>query len=268
MSAIEPVSEPCVTANVTLAVGSRRLQLQLSVPVGPTPTRFALPVMQQIVDAAVAAIGEDAATLKQPISCRVGCSACCHHLVPISPIEARNVLDVIDSMPAPRREEVHARFAHARRRLEEAGVLEDLANPRIWDGGGVGSRSEEYFHLGIACPLLEGGACSIYADRPLICRQYMVVTPAEWCSDPKANKIQVPQLPFDSWETLARTAGEGPEGRNPWIPLVLAPEWARANPEPAPIYTGPELIQRLFAELTGKQIPSPPSQEPSCPPPV
>ena len=171
-------------------------------------------------------------------------------------------------MPEFKREEVHARFADARRRLDEAGVLEELSDPRGWDSGGVGSRSEEYFRLGIACPLLEGGACSIYAERPLVRRQYMVVTPPEWCSDPKGNKIQVPQLPFDSWETLARTAGEGPEVLNLWVPLVLAPKWPRSHPEPAPTFTGPELIQRLFAELTGKQIPSPPSQEPSCPPPV
>ena len=78
----------------------------------------------------------------------------------------------------------------------------------------------------------------------------------------------MPQLSFDSWETLARTAGEGPEVLNLWVPLVLAPEWARSHPEPAPTFTGPELIQRLFAELTGEQIPSPPPQEPSCPPPV
>ncbi len=48
------------------------------------------------------------------------------------------------------------------------------------------SRSaRRYFHLGIACPFLEDESCSIHADRPISCREYLVTSPAVNCADPK-----------------------------------------------------------------------------------
>jgi Fe-S-cluster containining protein len=69
---------------------------------------------------------------------------------------------------------VRARFADSLRRLDEAGLKARLAE--AGDAGAQGATvrtlSLEAFALGIACPFLEDEACSIYADRPLACRQH------------------------------------------------------------------------------------------------
>ena len=45
----------------------------------------------------------------------------------------------------------------------------------------------EYFQLGIPCPFLEEESCSIYHDRPITCREYLVTSP------PAALRIFPPQ---------------------------------------------------------------------------
>ncbi|MDX1981463.1 MAG: YkgJ family cysteine cluster protein, partial [Bryobacteraceae bacterium] len=47
----------------------------------------------------------------------------------------------------------------------------------------------EYFGLGLVCPFLEDDACGIYEQRPFVCRQYLVTSPAEMCADPFRNPV-------------------------------------------------------------------------------
>ena len=112
------------------------------------------------------------------ISCKAGCGACCRQLVPITPTEAYNLRDLIESLPEPRRSDIRARFAEARRKLDEAGLLEKLLHPETV-GDELRAVGMEYFRLGIACPFLEAESCSIYPDRPIACREYLVTSPAE-----------------------------------------------------------------------------------------
>jgi Fe-S-cluster containining protein len=35
------------------------------------------------------------------------------------------------------------------------------------------------------CPFLEDESCSIHPDRPLVCREYLVTSPAELCAGPR-----------------------------------------------------------------------------------
>jgi Fe-S-cluster containining protein len=264
----DPQQGERATADIDLAVGSRRLRARISVPVLPAPASELLPIARAVTDAAVAAAGEDAAALGRPISCRAGCAACCRHLVPLTQTEARRLAELVEGMPEPRRGEVRARFAAARGRLEEGGRFADLLREGSWSDDESAPDLYEYFRLGIDCPFLEDETCMIYADRPLVCRGYVVISPPELCTDPRAGQVQVVRLPFenDPWRALA--AAEPEPGRPArWVPLVLAPEWADAHPEPPPAVPGPELVRRLFTGLTGKTVPpAPPApQETSCP---
>jgi Fe-S-cluster containining protein len=254
-----------VSADIDLAIGKRRLQTRLSIPVVPTPSAALLPLVRGIADAAVVAACEDANALGTPVSCRAGCAFCCRHLVPVTAVEARRIRELIEEMPEPQRSAIRARFASARIRLEEEGLLADLHNPSAWNEATPPPRTDDYFHLGIPCPFLEDEACSIYPERPLVCREYMVVSPPERCTDPRSREVLVVKLPFDTWRALARTANPEPGRPVRWVPLILAPEWADAHPESPPTQTGTDLVRRLFAELTGKEIPAPPGQEPPCP---
>ena len=151
-------------------------------PAGPTRLRQLLPLVQSFADAVVEGAAKGAEEQGLKISCKKGCGACCRQAVPISEVEARRIRDVVNELPEPRRSQVRARFAEARRRLAEAGLLDDLLHPGDWALRGNASFSLKYFYLGIPCPFLEEESCSIYADRPLTCREYLVTTPAENCA--------------------------------------------------------------------------------------
>src|SRR5881394_3575543 len=79
--------------------------------------RIVVPALQQLVNAVVAE-----AEMGQAVSCRKGCGACCRQLVPISRTEGERLLQVIETMPAARRETLKARSAAAGAAIEAAGL--------------------------------------------------------------------------------------------------------------------------------------------------
>src|SRR5262249_44693347 len=138
------------------------------------------------------------------ISCKAGCGACCRQLVPISEVEARNIGELVNSLPEPRRSQICARFAEARHRLEKAGLLEKLLHPENWPKDERQATGTWYFEQGIACPFLEKESCSIYADRPIACREYLVTSPAEHCAHPSAETVRCVKMPLKFGTALAR----------------------------------------------------------------
>jgi Fe-S-cluster containining protein len=248
---------PTVTADVKLYVAGRRLEARLEVPAGPTALRDLLPIARRLGGASVSAAAEDAAAAGRPVSCKAGCGACCRQMVPLSLPEAYLIRDLVEQLPEPRRAAVRARFAAARQRLHEAGLLADLEAPPAFGPGEKIPHGEAYFALGMPCPFLEEESCSIYDERPLICREYVVVSPPENCARPRWTGVEVLRPLLEVWRSFSRAAAPRTDGRLEWVPLVLAPGWAEAHPEEAPSHPGPAQLQALFAELTGQAVPPP-----------
>lgn len=257
-------SSESVTVEVALSGPDWQLQTRMSVPTGPTRLRQLLPLIQVFTDAVVDSAVQVTAGQGQTISCSKGCGACCRQLVPISEVEARHIGALVEALPEPRRTAVRSRFAAAHRRLQEAGVLEELRHPEQWTDGQGQSLGLQYFRQGIPCPFLEEESCSIYADRPLACREYLVTSPAEHCASPTAATVRCVTLPLKVWTAVARFDPVPPSGRFiRWVPLILAPAWAQAHPdEPAP-RPGPDVLRELFDHLTStKAAPAPPAHLP------
>lgn len=97
------------------------------------------------------------------IRCRAGCSDCCHQLFQITEIEAAEIIRGVASMPETKRGRLQAAsrvYLERRRALVAA-----RGEPEAWGSlPPPGSR--------LACPALEGGVCTIYEHRPLICRKF------------------------------------------------------------------------------------------------
>jgi Fe-S-cluster containining protein len=248
-----------VTAKVEMRVSGRRLQLQMVVPTAPTPPGDLLPLFRSLANTFVEAATAEAADEGQAVSCKKGCGACCRQLVPITVLEAPRIRDLVEALPEPRRAEIRARFAAARERLGEAGLLGRLREPERIPGEQLAALGLEYFGLGIPCPFLEDESCSIHPDRPLACREYLVTSPAENCSRPTPETVACVPMPAKVSRALRPLlAAAGPHAAR-WVPLVLAPEWAEAHPEEVPPRPGTELVRGLFEQLTGRQIAAPPS---------
>lgn len=221
------------TATLRLKVGDLAIAHPLTVPNAAVPATAVLPALQGLVNAVVGA-----AEAGREISCRKGCGACCRQLVPISRTEGEALLALVKAMPKERRKAVRARFAEAEAAIVRAGLAER---------GGRSDRemSVGYFALGVPCPFLEEESCSIHPDRPLVCREYLVTSPAELCAGPAqdgVSPVPVPKLSL----AARRLQDEGDD----WFPLAMLMAWGRTRPGGGKRRPGTEWAQRFLKGLT------------------
>ena len=223
------------TATLRLAMGDLRIAHPITVPNAAVPAVDIVPALQGLVNAVV-----EAAEKGKAISCRKGCGACCRQLVPVSRTEGERLLELVEAMPAERRETLKARFAAAEAAIEAAGLK---------DRRGRSDRelSTAYFALGVPCPFLEDESCSIHPDRPLVCREYLVTSPAELCAGPAQEGVAPVAVPKVSMAARALQ-----DEKDDWFPLALLQAWARSRPRNAVRRTGPQWMQRFLKGLGRK----------------
>jgi Fe-S-cluster containining protein len=227
------------TATLRLKVGDLAIAHQITVPNGPVAATAVLPALQGLVNAVVGAAERD-----KVISCRKGCGACCRQLVPISRTEGEALLALVEAMPKERRKAVRARFAAAEAAITTAGLAER------------GARSDReisvaYFATGVPCPFLEDESCSIHPDRPLVCREYLVTSPAELCAGPQQKGVTPVAVP-----KLSLAAQRLQDESESWFPLALLMAWSRKPRTPAKRRPGSEWVQRFLRALTGSAPPA------------
>jgi Fe-S-cluster containining protein len=103
------------------------------------------------------------------IACGRGCASCCKMNVMISVAEADRIGNTIGRKPA---NVVASRF--------HAGA--------------------EF--VGVPCPFLNDDSCTIYQDRPLVCRTHSNFDKsAYWCAPDKMNDHEMPMVTFDGLRT-------------------------------------------------------------------
>ena len=227
------------TATLRLKVGDLSIAHPITVPSGPVAATAVLPALQGLVNATVGA-----AESGKAISCRKGCGACCRQLVPISRTEGEALLALVEAMPREQRKAVRSRFAAAEAAIAEAGLAER------------GTRSDRemsvaYFALGVPCPFLEDESCSIHPDRPLVCREYLVTSPATLCAGPAQEGVTPVPVP-----KLSLAARRLQDESDAWFPLALLMAWSRKPRTPAQRRPGTEWVQRFLRGLIGSAPPA------------
>ncbi|MBK8768524.1 MAG: YkgJ family cysteine cluster protein [Burkholderiaceae bacterium] len=239
------------SAAITFSLGGRTVSLQIQVPPGAvSPTRL-LPLVHALTDMAVDATVQ---SLNEPVSCAAGCGACCRQLVPVSGTEARAIHALVHAMPPARRDAMLVRFRDAIEHLRQAGLLERL---RGFDRLSDTERSAmglDYFRARLPCPFLEDEMCSIHAERPVICREFLVTSDPRHCAEPSPATTRRVRLDARISRGLAALDAPPAERRAPtWIALTLALEWTDAQPAEA---TRPatQLLQDLFSHLSGQDL--------------
>jgi Fe-S-cluster containining protein len=216
-----------------------------------------LPLFRSLTDSFVQMAVEDTVAGGASISCKAGCGACCRQLVPISEVEAIRIRDLVGAMLEPRRSEIRARFKSAIERLDESGLLQKLIERERLTKDEIIPLGMNYFRQGIACPFLEHESCSIYEERPLSCREYLVTSPAEQCANPSPETIRMVSIPTKLSRVLRCFNPDNSSVQNRWVPLILALEFADTQPEESPRRSGTDLVRDLFSYLSGEEIPDP-----------
>ena len=247
-----PSQPRAVTAEVRLTVNGRVLPLRVTVPAGAVAPRELLPLYRGVAERITAEAVASAEAEGHRVSCAAGCGACCRQLVPVSALEARELMRVVDAMPEPRRSAVRQRFADALARLEAEApqVLEMLRRPQGHSVEALVDLGHAYFRLGIACPFLEDESCSVYADRPVDCRQFLVVSDPKHCAEYRSPHVRA-IAPWGGPVSAGIPVSERTAAGEPvhWVHLILAPEFVAEHPHEPPPRPGPEMVEEFFTRF-------------------
>jgi Fe-S-cluster containining protein len=243
----DPARDPLVVGRVVLVLGGEPVTVEMAVPSGPVTFEDVLPILHGLTDFVADRGVEAALAAGRTVSCRAGCGACCRQLVPISQAEARALAALVAAMPDPRRDEIRRRFDAALQALQAGGVIEEIDTARREVTDSTADLGMRYFRQGVACPFLEDEACSIYPDRPLSCRQYLVTSPADNCASPTADTIDMVALPARPSRALLLADSE--EAGVSWMPLVYALRYVEQVPSRLPARTAPDILRDVFSRL-------------------
>lgn len=198
---------------------------------------------------------EHAAREGKKISCARGCTHCCRQLVPVAPLEAKRLAEVLAALPKDKRQGILKRFADALEKLEAAGLLS--AKPARGLRALVSQEkdavmawndvSRRYYELRLDCPFLENDSCSIYQERPIACREYNAVTPPELC-EAFDSAIETIERPVRLGEALTKAGNDLAKTKDMAIALPLVLEWVALR---AKAFGGEYDGEKMFWALAG-----------------
>ncbi|QNI33782.1 YkgJ family cysteine cluster protein [Alloacidobacterium dinghuense] len=250
-----PQPSPAVEVAFSLRIGEGTLNAKLDVPAGKTTLTELLPILQNFDSSIIDHVVSEATGAGHPVSCRAGCGACCRQMVPLSIFEAEFLSKWFSTLPVERQAELEERFRRALIRLKEAGVLDKIMDPN-WgtDEKSFVQMAVDYFHAGVPCPFLEDESCSIHPIRPLICREYLVTSPAELCQDPSVHQISAIHLPIMLSQALYKMGQELTRDPRGWMPLIFLLAWGKRGVKPGDYFsgTGQEVLRMFMEHLTNE----------------
>jgi Fe-S-cluster containining protein len=247
-------AEGWASGDVTVNINGVPLTLKVSMPDYPVKPQVMLPIFQQLSNTFTDIGTQVVERQGKTISCKMGCGACCRQPVPLSEIEIYHVAALVEQMPEPQRNVVKKRFEDAAYHFYKTGWFERY--DRCKDEEEFKVLAFEYFSQGIACPFLEDEACSIHAQRPIICREYLVTSPNELCDNPDNEDIDRIELPMSATHGTCRVGRSKNLTRKNFQIMVFALLWAEQYPEPFVEKTGEEWLREFFgveAESSSKE---------------
>lgn len=160
--------------------------------------------------------------------CRMGCTACCRFLVPLSIPEALCLLEDIQSMHPDHREPILTAFTRAEEEILAASApLVSLDRQNRPEEKSVEAIMDWWGKLKKDCPLLADEVCVSYATRPLACRSFYELFSEKNCIMGNPNsKIQ---LPISMVMALCRLTSRLEYEDEQAVVLQRAPQWAQKN---------------------------------------
>ncbi|MCB9690935.1 MAG: YkgJ family cysteine cluster protein [Alphaproteobacteria bacterium] len=216
------------------------IELTFPTPFGPVPVALEVedtvtPVTdvaaaaRTLAEAVLDATEQRLGSVGRKVSCAAGCSMCCHHLVGVSPLEALLLARAVRGLPDDQRARVLARRDAVLEKLDATGLRGRIeANPAGAEGREL---VRDYFAARMPCPILEDDRCSVYADRPVPCRQLLVLSDPTHCADPLGGEVEAVPIFLNLQPALeAVSAAVFPDApRRMQLSVALA--WAEENRE-------------------------------------
>lgn len=160
-----------------------------------------------------AQVQTDIAAANRPVSCKLGCDACCRRVISISVFEAVNLLHAFsqDSFRAGRLNKVWPKVA------DQMAILQK------------GTTADDMRELGTECVFLMDNQCIVYNWRPCTCRVQTSFSDASQCAIPDAEieYLDVSEI-ATSFTQLSNAIGKDLRVTTVPMPLPVALTFARA----------------------------------------
>ena len=167
-----------------------------------------IPSARQICEATIKAISETYHQAGQPIACETCKTAtCCRYLIGLSIPEA---IYLVDTLMQQMSLESDACIAQCRQRatfLDQAIKSLNDSTPPLQQNIQHLSRKLQIWHAknNLKCPFLKQKRCTIYQERPLVCRQWLITPNHEFClATGVPAKCHIP-LPVNLTDVLVET---------------------------------------------------------------
>jgi len=167
------------------------------------------------------------------VLCRKGCSVCCGYLVPMAVPEVFRFRDAVLALPAKQGEDVLRRCLKTAERIL-AGGFEGLdpTGPAGADGQiDINRLARWYGGLGLRCPLVADGLCTLYPQRPVACREHIVTDSALARNVNRTSESHAVGMPVNIVQVLGQLAAELEGADIEAVMLPLALPWAEENIE-------------------------------------
>jgi len=146
------------------------------------------------------------------IPCRKGCSACCYYLVSLAVPEVFCLRQDTLAMPQMRRLSAERACLSAAQRIlgqQPPDLFAEAARAGTADSAAelLNAASKWYADFKLPCPFLCKGICTIYEQRPMVCREHSVTGGSVACGG-GAGEAQRIYIPGRMSEVLGRLASE------------------------------------------------------------
>ncbi|MCE5340925.1 MAG: YkgJ family cysteine cluster protein [Planctomycetaceae bacterium] len=187
----------------------------------------------------------------QIIPCKKGCCACCSSLIPMSVPEVFRMREEFLEMPGQKCNKLLRDCIYSAEKILKKTENKECLNTFAEEGRhGVSQINKWYGELGLVCPFLsKSGLCKIYAERPLACREHIVIGASDSCQKKNMCRPNVEAMDVSVLESLGQLASEleGTEVEAVMLPFSLA--WAQDNLARAEHKWPAEKMVRRFAEI-------------------
>ena len=196
------------------------------------------------------------------IPCYKGCSTCCKRcLVPLSVPEAFRLKDDIDQSPTDKRHFIWRNCLiashHLLKQKSTKKIIRHLSESTPDKPANLNHISDWYLSLKLVCPFLRHDVCTIYEQRPLVCREHLIIGSAEGCKDqdPLAEVLDIPIRMSNALGQLASEL-EGTTVEAVILPLIIP--WCKENNKRAeetwPFDMMVERFVEIIKEMANKNI--------------
>lgn len=238
-----------------MEVAGQPLGLRAIVADKPVTLSAIVPLARMICDRIVSLTTQQAATAGHCVTCRKGCMNCCRYLVPLSVPETLCLQEDLNAQKSEVRQVTFRAFAAVGKKMISAGPPH-IPSHRATDSLGctvspAGAAGQWYAQLDVTCPLLDQTrqACRMYDQRPLACREHMVISAPDMCRGftPNSGDIQAP--PVSVSEALGLLTADLEQTEMEAVMLPLATAWYQINTNRARRTWSATMMVQHFAQI-------------------